>query len=122
MQTAVTIARENLSAAGLLVVAQNGAEIRAHDTHNGHVGPGSPIRELAQRDQVARRVNVEDRGEAGSGIDEKEAAVLRTAEASGNAHRRRGIPPRSVAVVPPTGATSGLVSIARIFPQVGSPK
>jgi hypothetical protein len=46
------------------------------------VGPGSPIRELTQLDQVARRVDVEDRREARVPIDEKKTAVLRTAEAS----------------------------------------
>ena len=65
-----------------LVVAQNGAEIRAHYSHDCHAGPGSPIRKLTQLDQVPRGVNIEDRRELRVLIDKKEAAVLRTAEAS----------------------------------------
>lgn len=88
LEARIAVALEDFSAAGRLVVTQNGTEIRARYTHDGHVGPSSPIREVSQLDPVARRVDVEDRGEAGVRTDEKEAAVLRTAEASGDDLRR----------------------------------
>ena len=81
-QVPQTITFEDLSPPRRAVVSQDRAVRRVHHPHDRHMRPGSPIRKLAPPDEVARRVGVEDCGEAGCPIGEQEAIVRRVAEAS----------------------------------------